>query len=235
MEILSCSQNNINALMEEIENYFFCGCSQKEVIKKIFLEEIGNEEDYKIFEKELRVINDKLLKDLDFFFESDPAAENKEVIIAAYPGFKAVTYYRVAHAIYELGNKVAARVISERAHFLTSIDIHPGAEIGCPFFIDHGTGIVIGETAIVGNNVKLYQGVTLGALSLSQGQKLKGTKRHPTIGNNVTIYSNASILGGEVTIGDNVVIGGNVYLTSSIPDNYKVLLPKPELILIKKK
>jgi serine O-acetyltransferase len=169
-----------------------------------------------------------LKKDLQFAFDSDPACDSLEEIVYAYPGFSAILSYRIAHEIYAFGNKVAARVVSELAHSQTGIDINPGATIGSPFFIDHGTGIVIGETAVVGRYVKLYQGVTLGALTLSQGHALRGKKRHPTIGNYVTIYSGASIL-GDVNIGDNVVIGSNVFLMKSIEANRRVVIPEPEL------
>lgn len=187
----------------------------------------------KFFEK-IDELRSKTEKDLEFFLESDPAADSKEEIIACYPGFMAIVYHRIAHELAKLGLRFEARTISEYVHRETGIDIHPAAEIGVPFFIDHGTGIVIGETALVGNRCKLYQGVTLGALSLAKGAALKGTKRHPTVGNNVTIYSNASILGGDTIVGDNVVIGSNVFLLDSVPNNHKVVLQKPELIVIKK-
>jgi len=193
-----------------------------------------NSEEIDRFFKYLGKAKASLLRDRAFFYESDPAANSEEEIENIYPGFKAIFFHRIAHIFYQLGCFYQARVISEEAHFLTGIDIHPGAIIGSPFFIDHGTGIVIGETTIIGDYVKLYQGVTLGALSLSKGRVLKGEKRHPTIGNHVTIYSGASILGGEVTIGNNVVIGSNVFLTESVPDDYRVCIEKPELILIKK-
>lgn len=179
-------------------------------------------------------IKPMLEKDLDFFVVSDPACDSKEEVILAYPGYKAILTYRIAHILYKMNQKIIARIMSEKAHMETGIDIHPGAEIGSPFFIDHGTGIVIGETTIIGNNVKIYQGVTLGALSLSKGNEMKGTKRHPTVGNNVTIYSGASILGGDVTIGDNSIIGSNVYILDSIPENSRVRLSKPELVITKK-
>ena len=178
-------------------------------------------------------IKQDLKDDLAFFLDSDPAVDSKEEVVLAYPGYKAIIYYRIAHALHNLNIYLPSRVISEEAHFLTGIDIHPGAKIDCPFFIDHGTGIVIGETSIVGHHVKMYQGVTLGALSLTNGARLKGIKRHPTIKNYVTIYSNASIL-GDVTIGNNVTIGGNVFLTESINDNTKVVISKPELVIIQK-
>lgn len=187
------------------------------------------------FFKELDNLKKMLEMDLKFFFESDPACNSYEEIISCYPGYHAIFYYRVAHILYNLDLKIIARIITEEAHKNTGIDIHPGAQIGEHFFIDHGTGIVIGETAIIGNYVKIYQGVTLGGLSLSLGQKLKNTKRHPTVGDNVTIYAGASILGGDVVIGNNVTIGSNVFLTKSVPDNTKVIISEPELIMKAKK
>lgn len=215
--------------------YSLNGCEVEEDLQSLFLDVISNNANVRdAFFSTLPSIREKLEKDLDFFMDSDPAADSKEQVIFAYPGYKAIVYYRIAHEINNLGFRFEARVISEHAHFLTGIDIHPASIIGSPFFIDHGTGIVIGETAIVGDYVKLYQGVTLGALSLGKGSKLKGVKRHPTIGNHVTIYSNASILGGDVSIGNNVIIGSNVFLMKSIEDNYKVILQEPELVIIKK-
>ena len=207
----------------------------KEEIKKNFLSIFKDDEKLRDeFIDSLTLVKKELDADLAFFMESDPAADSEDQIIFAYPGYRAITFYRIAHLINNLGFRFEARVISEHAHFLTGIDIHPGATIGSPFFIDHGTGIVIGETAVVGDHVKIYQGVTLGALSLGKGAKLKGTKRHPTVGNYVTIYSGASILGGDVVIGNNVVIGSNVCLMESVGDNHRVILPKPDLMIIKK-
>ena len=161
-------------------------------------------------------LEEDLKKDLDFFMVSDPAISSIEEVIITYPGYLAITLYRIAHIMYNLGVQFVPRIITEAAHSRTGVDIHPAAKIGVPFFIDHGTGIVIGETAEVGNFVKIYHGVTLGALSLSGGAKLKGTKRHPTIKNNVTIYAGASILGGETVIEDGVTIGSNVFIINSV-------------------
>lgn len=228
------NKEGLIAFVEQVEAVLFCNDCQKSA-KELFISEVDNNSELcEKFFAELPSIKEYLKEDLDFFLESDPASDSKEEIRYCYPGFKAITYYRIAHVLSLLGLKIQARIISEQAHVVTGIDIHPGATIGHPFFIDHGTGIVIGETSFIGNFVKLYQGVTLGALSLKKGRKIRGEKRHPTIGNYVTIYANASILGGQVTIGNNVVIGGNVYLTESVPDNYKVLIQKPELLLIKK-
>ena len=184
------------------------------------------------FFSRLGYIQDMLSKDIIAEFDGDPAANSKEEVVFCYPGLFAIYVYRVAHELYAMDIPLIPRIMSEYVHGKTGIDINPGAVIGEYFFIDHGTGIVIGETTEIGNNVKLYQGVTLGALSTRQGQRLSGKKRHPTIGNNVTIYSNASILGGETVIGDNCVIGGNTFITSSIPEGTKVVIMEPEMIYI---
>jgi len=160
-------------------------------------------------------IYDKLLCDARAIYEGDPAAESVNEVISAYPGFFAIYTYRIAHEFYISGIPIFPRMLSEYAHFRTGIDIHPGAQIGESFFIDHGTGVVIGETSMIGNNVKIYQGVTLGALSVEKD--LSHKKRHPTIEDNVIIYSNATILGGQAIIGHDSVIGGNVWLTESVP------------------
>lgn len=164
-------------------------------------------------------ISKDLKTDLEATLEGDPAAFDINEIVLTYPGFKATFIYRIAHSLYELNVPYLPRILSEYAHSITGIDINPGAKIGNYFFIDHGTGIVIGETSVIGDNVKIYQGVTLGALSLKGGSKLKGIKRHPTIENNVTIYANATILGGNTIIGENTVIGANSYVLSSINAN----------------
>jgi len=165
-------------------------------------------------------LHSMLNKDIQAIFEEDPAAKSKEEVIRCYPGFYAIAAYRFAHKLLELGIKLIPRIITEHAHSHTSIDIHPGAEIGEHFCIDHGTGVVIGESTIIGNHVKLYQGVTLGALSVDKDDADK--KRHPTIEDNVLIYSNATILGGNTIIGANSKIGGNVWITESVPPNSKV-------------
>lgn len=167
--------------------------------------------------------------DVQAAFNGDPAAFNKDEIIISYPGLFAVLVNRIAHELYLLGVPLIPRIMTEYAHSETGIDIHPGATIGKYFFIDHGTGIVIGETMIIGDNVKIYQGVTLGALSTRGGQALKSKKRHPTIEDNVTIYSGASILGGETVVGKNVVVGGNAFITKSIPEGAKVSIKNQEL------
>ena len=162
--------------------------------------------------------------DLEAAYNGDPAAVSKTEIILTYPGFYAIMVYRIAHLFANLKTPLLPRMMTEIAHSGTGIDINPNAKIGSYFFIDHGTGVVIGETAEIGNHVRIYQGVTIGALSLKDVDKVRGTKRHPTIKDNVIIYSGASILGGNTVIGNNVIIGSNVFLTSSIPDNKKVRL-----------
>ncbi len=174
----------------------------------------------------------RLSKDVRATFDGDPAARSFDEIIFSYPGIQAITVYRIAHRLFELGIPILPRTMSEYAHSITGIDIHPGATIGERFVIDHGTGIVIGETTIIGDNVRIYQGVTLGAHSLpaSAGSRLKGVRRHPTIENDVIIYAGATILGGKTTIGKRSVIGGNVWLTDSIPADTRVIMKTPELI-----
>ncbi len=165
-------------------------------------------------------------------YDGDPAAESLDEVILAYPGVFAVTVYRLAHELLNRGAPLIPRMMSEWVHSKTGIDIHPGATIGRRFFIDHGTGVVIGQTAVVGNNVKIYQGVTLGALSLpkdEQGRVIRGHKRHPTVGDNVTLYANATVLGGSTEIGDNSVIGGSVFLTESITPTCVVNIESPRL------
>lgn len=184
------------------------------------------------FEK-LPKIQEMLLKDIQAGFDGDPAAKSKEEIIFSYPGLFAIYVYRLAHELYLEKVPYIPRIMSEYAHNKTGIDINPGATIGEYFFIDHGTGVVIGETTEIGNNVKLYQGVTLGALSTRQGQQLADIKRHPTICDNVTIYSNSTVLGGQTVIGENTIIGGNTFITESIPANTKVSAKSPELVFKK--
>ncbi|MCB2190923.1 MAG: serine O-acetyltransferase [Deltaproteobacteria bacterium] len=166
--------------------------------------------------------------------EGDPASGGVDEIIFSYPGLFAVTVYRLAHLLRHLDVPILPRMMTEYAHARTGIDIHPGAEIGKSFFIDHGTGVVVGETTQIGDNVRLYQGVTLGALSLSKEEveSLRGAKRHPTIEDNVIIYSGATILGGQTVVGARSVIGGNVWLTESVPPDTKVFAEKPELVYV---
>jgi len=163
-----------------------------------------------------------LIKDVDAAFEGDPAAQSREEIIFSYPGFFAISVYRIAHELYVLDVPLIPRIMTEYAHQKTGVDLNAGAQVGEYFFIDHATGVVIGETTIIGNHVKIYQGVTLGALSTRGGQKLAGVKRHPTIEDDVTIYSNASILGGETVIGKGSVIAGSAFVTESGPAGSRV-------------
>ncbi len=183
------------------------------------------------FIDKLPQVHSMLIKDVYANFEGDPAATSKEEIIFSYPGFYAIFIYRVAHLLYLSSVPFVPRIMTEHAHSRTGIDINPGATIGEYFFIDHGTGIVIGETTTIGDHVKLYQGVTLGALSPRKGQSLAGVKRHPTVCDGATIYSGASILGGDTVIGKNAIIGGNCFITQSVPDGARVSAKQPELII----
>ncbi len=167
--------------------------------------------------------------DLTAAYDGDPAAGSREEVIISYPGLYAATVQRLAHVLYEAGVPLIPRMMTELAHNRTGIDIHPGAKLGRCFFIDHGTGIVIGETTVIGDSVKIYQGVTLGALSTRGGQKLHGRKRHPTIEDNVTIYAGASILGGETVIGHDAVIGSNAFITKSVEPGMRVSVRNREL------
>ena len=169
--------------------------------------------------------------DLQAAYDGDPAASGKEEIVFSYPGLFAITVYRLAHVLQVLGVPMIPRIMTEYAHSVTGIDIHPGATIGENFFIDHGTGIVVGETTVIGKGVKVYQGVTLGALSTRGGQSLRGKQRHPTIEDNVTIYAGASILGGSTVIGRNCVIGSNAFITESVAPNTTVTIKNQELQL----
>ena len=181
------------------------------------------------FLNQIPKVQELLMKDVEAQMAGDPAASSKNEVILAYPGLYAIFVYRYAHILYELKVPLLPRIMSEYAHGQTGIDINPGATIGEYFFIDHGTGIVIGETAIIGNGVKIYQGVTIGALSTRKGQALSGTKRHPTIEDNVIIYANATILGGDTVVGSNATVAGNTFVTESIPAGSKVSAMMPEL------
>jgi serine O-acetyltransferase len=179
----------------------------------------------------------RLADDVQAGYDGDPAAKGTDEVIFAYPAIFAISVFRVAHELHVIGVPLLPRIKTEYAHSKTGIDIHPGATIGRGFFIDHGTGVVIGETTLIGNNVKLYQGVTIGALSFpkdAEGNVVRGTKRHPTIQDNVVVYSGATILGGDTVIGEGAVVGGNVWLTRSVPPHTKVMDARPELRLDKK-
>lgn len=215
--VLEYKEQKINSAKEKL---------MKEVEKN---QDITNDEINNIFE-EIISLDATINDDIEKFMESDPAANSKEEIILSYPGIYAILVYRIAHILYRKKVQLIPRIMSEYAHQITGIDIHPGATIGNRFFIDHGTGIVIGETSIIGDDVKIYQGVTLGAKALENADLLRNVKRHPTIKNRVTIYANATILGGETVIGNDATVGGNVFLTSSVKDNTIVALKRPELI-----
>ena len=225
----SLLNNLYDALKEQIEIAILYQGEEKEKAQ-LRAEEITGQ-----FVKRLPEIQKMLLKDVQAGFDGDPAAKSKEEIIFSYPGFYAIYVYRIAHELYLEKVPFIPRIMSEFAHGKTGIDINPGATIGEYFFIDHGTGVVIGETTKIGNNVKIYQGVTVGALSTRMGQQLADVKRHPTIEDNVTIYSNSTVLGGETVIGENTIIGGNTFITESIPANTKVSAKSPELVIKKPK
>lgn len=229
------NKKNIKEIIKYIRDYIFPDFFRKsgkiddikKNISKLYLKivfknsENSNLED---FIKQLDNIKEVLKKDLEFFFDSDPACKSYDEIILTYPGFRAIFSYRISHIFYNQKEYLTARIISEYAHSKTGIDIHPGAKIGEYFFIDHGTGIVIGETTIIGHHVKIYQGVTLGALSLKNGRGLENEKRHPTVCDNVTIYANASIFGGKTVIGSNAIIGANCIVLKSVKENERVVL-----------
>ena len=254
----SINKKNVIQIVKDVRDLifpnFFNSLSSKAINANIFFKErIGN-----LLRLELGKINentpfeidiDKVIKDffielddvveflkldLQTFYNSDPAATDYDEIVISYPGYFAIYVYRIANVLYRLNVPYIPRIMSEYAHSKTGIDIHPGAEIDSNFFIDHGTGIVIGETTKIGKNVKIYQNVTLGAISLGRGQLLKGVKRHPTIENNVTIYSGATILGGETVVGENTTIGANSFILESVSPNSIVLMKKSDLEFIKK-
>ena len=227
-EWLFCSQK------EYIDFNFF---EQKEeeltvlLIQLLEAEQFSNEDAIRVtvdFFSNCGKLNQLLLKDLNAILEFDPAAKSKNEVLIAYPGFFAITVHRIAFQLWNNKARILSRLIAEHAHSKTGIDIHPAAVIGEHFMIDHGTGIVIGETAIIGNNVKIYQGVTLGALTVSKDEAEE--KRHPTIEDNVTIYANATILGGRTIIGKDAVIGGNVWITNSIPEK-SLVYHKSEIVI----
>jgi len=181
------------------------------------------------FVERLPAVRAQLAEDVEAAFEGDPAAKSFSEIVVGYPSIHAVSIHRLAHELFGLGGRVLARIMAEHAHARTGIDIHPGATIGRRFFVDHGTGVVIGETTEIGDRVQIYQGVTLGALSPRRGERARGVKRHPTIEDDVTIYAGATILGGDAVIGRGSVIGGNVWLTQSVPPESRVLIEAPRL------
>jgi serine O-acetyltransferase len=205
--LFDCEQEEVHK--DYLENTFI------EILSKLDIENAN--EIWKQFKTELPNIRKNLDLDAIAFENNDPASHCLEEIYMAYPGFHAISIYRLSHALYKLNVHILPRMMSEYIHGITGIDIHPGATIGESFYIDHGTGIVIGETSIIKDNVKIYQGVTLGGIQVSKD--LAKTKRHPTIEDNVCIYANATILGGDIVIGANSVIGANVWITQSVPEN----------------
>ncbi len=217
-EVLSCE------LLLLLKRQLTAAYSFSDISPLVDTEELA----YRILER-LPAVKEMLIKDITAIYEGDPAAKSPEEIILSYPGFYAISIYRIAHEFYLLDVPYISRIMTEFAHEKTGIDIHAGATIGEYFFIDHGTGIVIGETTTIGDRVKLYQGVTLGAKSFeldSDGNPVKGTKRHPDIGNDCVVYANATILGGNTKIGDGCTIGGNVWLTHSVPAGETVYYQK---------
>lgn len=227
-----------NNLSMQLEDVLYNLSKQISIVLKYLPEYGGKEERELLYEGErlslqflekITKIRELIQTDLQAAYDGDPAAFNKPEIIFSYPGLYATMVNRIAHELYLLGIPLIPRIMTEHAHTETGIDIHPGAVLGKYFFIDHGTGMVIGETAIIGDNVKIYQGVTIGALSTRGGQKLHGKKRHPTIEDNVTIYAGASILGGDTVIGHDSVIGGNAFITTSIPADMRVSIKNQEL------
>lgn len=219
----SCVDTNINQLEIDFLEIYNLAC---------FDDSIPSKEVWNKFLNKLPILLEKLHLDANACLNFDPASKNIEEVYIAYPGFFAIAIHRFSHELYKLNVPLIPRLMSELAHHRTGVDIHPGATIGDSFFIDHATGIVIGETCIIKKNVKVYQGVTLGALQVNKS--LQNTKRHPTVEDNVVIYANATILGGETIIGENSVIGGNVWVTSSIPKN-SFVYHKPETKLKQKK
>ena len=209
------SEKAIDGRLEELKHDFRKILNQNKECVKSGIKGLENQ-----FFNELPEIHSKLLLDIQAIYQGDPAAKSSAEVIRTYPGFYAISAHRIAHSLLKLGVILIPRIISEHAHRQTGIDIHPGAQIGDNFCIDHGTGVVIGETTEIGDNVKIYQGVTLGGISVKKEDARK--KRHPTIGDNVVIYAGATILGGNTEIGDNSVIGGNVWLTRSVPAESKI-------------
>jgi len=220
------------SIEEKLHRQIKCALLYKNHINNESEDSLLDEKTNKISLKFLNLlpnIQEYITTDVQAAYDGDPAAGDIEQIIFSYPGIFAVSIYRIAHELYKLSVPYIPRIMTEYAHNETGIDINAGAQIGKYFFIDHGTGVVIGETCIIGQNVKLYQGVTLGALSTRGGQNLQGVKRHPTLEDNVTIYSGASILGGETVVGKNSVIGGNAFITKSVPEDTRVSVQNPEL------
>ncbi|MEW4490499.1 Serine acetyltransferase [Thalassoglobus neptunius] len=224
------TQQFARALRYEYDLKYGKDCDRRKLMD---FEARGQQEAIKFLES-IPSLRHLLVTDVEAAYDGDPAASGLDEIIFCYPGLEAVTVHRIAHQLYRQGIPLIPRIMSEWSHNQTGIDIHPGAQIGPSFFIDHGTGVVIGETCEIGTKVKIYQGVTLGALSFakdSDGNLVRGTKRHPTIEDGVVIYANATILGGETVVGTNSVIGASVWLTKSVPPNTVVTIETPSLRL----
>lgn len=224
------AKHNLSMLIEDV---MYNLIKQITLVLQSSMEEAAAREEAQrislVFFDRIPAVRAMVQTDVDAAYEGDPAATSTDEIIFCYPGLFAITVYRLAHVLYELKVPMLPRIMSEHAHSVTGIDIHPGATIGEYFFIDHGTGIVIGETSVIGQRVKIYQGVTLGGLSTRGGQSLRGVKRHPTIEDNVTIYANASILGGNTVIGRDSVIGASAFITHSVPACTTVTTKNQEL------
>ena len=225
------AKHNLSMLIEDVMYHLtdqlslvYQGAGEEEGTAKTHAQETAM-----AFFRQIPEVRAMVQTDLEAAYEGDPAASDMAEIIFAYPGLFAITVYRLAHVLYTLNVPMLPRIMTEHAHSITGIDIHPGATIGKYFFIDHGTGIVVGETTVIGDNVKLYQGVTLGALSTRGGQSLRGKRRHPTIENNVTIYAGASVLGGETVIGRDSVIGSNAFITKSVAPCTTISIKNQEL------
>jgi len=225
------AKHNLSMLIEDVMFHLnsqialvFVSCGEEEASAEAHAQEICLE-----FFRQIPAVRAMVQTDLQASYDGDPAATGMAEIIFAYPGLFAITVYRLAHVLYTLKVPMLPRIMTEHAHSITGIDIHPGATIGKFFFIDHGTGIVIGETTVIGDNVKIYQGVTLGALSTRGGQSLRGKRRHPTIEDNVTIYAGTSVLGGETVIGQGSVIGANAFITKSVAPCTTVTIKSQEL------
>ena len=225
------AKHNLSMLIEDVMFHLnnqialvFVSCGEEEDAAEAHAQEICLE-----FFRQIPAVRAMVQTDLQAAYDGDPAATGMAEIIFAYPGLFAITVYRLAHVLYTLKVPMLPRIMTEHAHSITGIDIHPGATIGKFFFIDHGTGIVIGETTVIGDNVKIYQGVTLGALSTRGGQSLRGKRRHPTIEDNVTIYAGTSVLGGETVIGQGSVIGANAFITKSVAPCTTVTIKSQEL------
>tara|TARA_B100001971_G_scaffold215192_1_gene259767 strand:- start:21690 stop:22505 length:816 start_codon:yes stop_codon:yes gene_type:complete len=205
-------KTELSYIIQCIDDELHTSCDGKKIINEFF--------------EKLPVLEERMNEDAKFILEGDPAAQSLNEVVICYPGFYAIAVYRIARFFYKRNIPIFPRILTEFAHRKTGIDIHPGAKIRAPFFIDHGTGVVIGETAEINERVKIYQGVTLGSISVSKD--LANTKRHPSIGSNCIIYANATILGGDTFIGDNCTIGGNVWITKSVPENTQVFYKKSQ-------